>query len=79
VLCNINKHKRLLLTVLAAENSKTEIDSTESGRSIQETISPRYHGAEIAVGPIPARIGETLEMKGNMFHVYNVRRESRKG
>lgn len=65
--CNINKHRRVLLTVLAAYASRTEIISSHTGRSIQTTTTPRYHGAEIAVGPAPnsARPEEKVEMKGN--------------
>lgn len=62
--CNINKHRRILITVLAAHASHTEFISTESGRSFQQILSPRYDGAELAVGPIPSREGEKVEVKG---------------
>ena len=65
--CNINKHRRVLLTTLVASQSKTEIIGSESGHSIQQTTTPRHHGAEIAVGPIPTKVGEIVEMKGKMF------------
>ena len=65
--CNINKHRRVLLTVLAAHAAHTEFVSSESGSSAQQILSPRYHDAEIAVGPVPAKVGETVEVKGNLI------------
>jgi hypothetical protein len=65
--CNINKHRRVLLTVLAVHVARTQITSSESGTSVQEILSPRYHDAEIAVGPVPSKAGETVEMKGDFI------------
>jgi hypothetical protein len=65
--CNINKHRRVLLTVLAAHMSRTEFTSSESGSSVQEILSPRYDDAEIAIGPTPSKVGETVEVKGDLI------------
>ncbi|HEY7097450.1 MAG TPA: hypothetical protein VH437_12045 [Terriglobales bacterium] len=64
--CNVNKHRRLLLSVLAVHASRTEIISSASGTSVQSTLSPRYHDAELAVGPVPSAIDEEMEMKGQV-------------
>ena len=65
--CNVNKHRRVLLTVLAAHIARTQITSSESGISVQEIVTPRFHNAEIAVGPMPVKTGETVEMKGDLI------------
>lgn len=63
--CNINKHRRVLVTVLAVHASRTDIISSATGYSVQQTFSPRYHNTEIAVGPAYSVPGETVEMKGD--------------
>ena len=70
---NINKHRRILLTTLAAHSSHTEFISSASGHIVQDTLSPRYDGAEIAVGPIPSADGEQMEVKGKaiVFLTFN--------
>jgi len=72
-LCNINKHRRILVTVLAAHYSRTTFLSSETGHSVQSTLTPRYPGAELAVGPIPAREGEEMQVEGeaNFFVTFN--------
>src|SRR5207247_7288007 len=68
--CNINQHRRILVTVLAVHLSHTEFTSTLSGRTTQSTLSPRYHDAEIAVSPLPAALGEEMEMEGGaLFYI----------
>jgi hypothetical protein len=68
-LCNINKHWRILLIALAAHYSRTEIIGATVGHSVQTTLDPRYHGAEIAVGPAFSPVGtEEAEMKGNVSY-----------
>jgi len=71
--CNINKHRRILLTIPAVSVSRTEFISTESGHSVQQTLTPRYPNAEIAVGPVPTRLGEEVEVKGDalFFIMFN--------
>jgi hypothetical protein len=64
-LCNINKHRRIVVLAPAAHYSRTEITSSISGISVQTTLTPRYDSAEIAVGPAPTVVGEEVEMKGN--------------
>jgi hypothetical protein len=63
---SINKHRRILLTVLATLHSKTEFIGTQSGHSVQSTLTPRYDGAEIAIGPEPI-LGDKMEVKGKTF------------
>lgn len=65
--CNINKHRRLLLTVLAAHAARTEFLSSESGHHVHSTLTPSYDGAEVAVSPKPSRAGEIMEVKGKCF------------
>ena len=61
---NINKHRRLLLAALATHHSQTEFIGTQSGHSVQNTLTPRYDNAEIAVGPAPI-LGDEMEVKGD--------------
>ena len=63
--CNINKHRRILLTALATHFSRTEIVSSTVGRSIQTTLSPRYHNAEIFASHAITEGGEEMEMQGD--------------
>ena len=60
---NINKHRRILVTVLAAHQARTEFIGTKTGHSVQSSLSPRYHNAEIAVSPEPV-LGDMMEVKG---------------
>ena len=71
---NINKHRRVLIAVLAAHHSRTEFIGTESGHSIQATMTPRYDQAEIAIGPAPI-LGDEMEVKGDalFFITFNER------
>ena len=64
-LCNINKHRRIILIAPAVHFSQTEFISSETGASVQTTLSPRYHGAEIAVSPSAFILGEEVEVKGD--------------
>jgi hypothetical protein len=64
-LCNINKHRRILMLASAAHYSRTEIISSVVGLSVQTTLTPRYDGTEIAIGPAPTVVGEEVEMKGD--------------
>jgi hypothetical protein len=74
-LCNINKHRRLLVTVLSPHSAHTEIVSSESGRSIQIVDATRGHDAEVAVSPRPSKAGETMEVEGKLayFITFNER------
>jgi hypothetical protein len=64
---NINKHRRLLIAVLAAHHSRTEFIGTQTGHSVQSTLTPRYDKAEIAIGPAPV-LGDQMEVKGNALY-----------
>ena len=72
--CNINKHRRVLLTTLAVHASHAEWSSTES-HSVQSTLTPRYHGAEVSSSPAPSKAGEIMEVKGKIvtFITFNER------
>jgi len=67
-LCNINKHRRLLLTVLSPHSARTEITSSESGKSIHIADATRGHDTEVAITPRPGRIGETVEVEGKLAY-----------
>jgi hypothetical protein len=73
-LVNVNKHRRLLLSVLAAHHSRTEFIGTQTGHSVQTTLTPRYDKAEIAIGPAPI-VDEEMEVKGKaiFFITFNER------
>lgn len=62
-LTNINKHRRILLAVLAAHHARTEFIGTQTGHSVQSSLTPRYHNAEIAISPEPV-LGDMMEVKG---------------
>jgi hypothetical protein len=66
-LCNINKHRRILVMVPGAHHSKVEFVSSESGLTVQTSPTPRYEGAEVGIGPRPVRLGETVEVKGEFL------------
>ena len=63
---NINKHRRILLTVLAAHHAHTEFTGSQTGHTIQSSLTPRYNNAEIAIGPEPI-LGDELEVQGNVI------------
>jgi hypothetical protein len=63
---NINKHRRILVTVLAAHHARTEFIGTKTGHSVQSSLTPRYHNAEIAISPEPV-FGDVMEVKGKAF------------
>lgn len=63
---NINKHRRILVTVLAAHYARTEFIGTQTGHSVQSSLTPRYHDAEIAISPEPV-LGDMMEVKGKAF------------
>jgi hypothetical protein len=65
--CNINKHRRILLTALATHFSRTEIVSSTLGRSIQTTLTPRYHDTELFASHAVTEGRETMEMQGDAF------------
>jgi hypothetical protein len=71
---NINKHRRVLVSVLATHHSRTEFIGTRTGHSVQTTLTPRYDKAEIAIGPAP-NVEEEMEVKGKalFFITFNER------
>jgi hypothetical protein len=67
-LSNINKHRRVLLTVLSPHIARTEMTSSETGKSIHIADASRGHDTEIAVTPRPSRIGETVDVEGKLAY-----------
>lgn len=77
-LCNINKHQRICLACLAATSSETQFVSTAVGQSLQSTLGPRYHDAELAISHIPVS-GEEMEVEGGAFFQVVIQERCAKG
>jgi hypothetical protein len=67
-LCNINKHRRLLVTVITPHSAHTEMVGSESGKSIHIADATRGHDTEVAITPRPSCVGETVEVKGKLAY-----------
>jgi hypothetical protein len=65
-----NRHRRILLTVLAPHSARTEFTSSVSGKHIHVAESLPRHDAEVGVSPRPSRVGEIMEVEGKLlFHI----------
>jgi hypothetical protein len=75
-LCNLNKHRRLLLTVLSPHSARTEF---RSSASIQIVDATGGHNAEVGVGPRPTRVGEIVEVEGKLLFFITFNEGAEKG
>ena len=76
---NINKHRRLLITVPAAYASKAKFKSSVVGETVQTTLGPRYDGAELGVSPKPSSPDETMEVEGHAIFFITFNEGAAKG